>query len=80
MFEDGFRLPLYPANSILGYASEMHVAIMNGLVGDLKEQIYVAWYPLKDQWIKLNTDGNFWSASMSASSGGALRNNSGVWI
>lgn len=73
LFDADFCLPLSPANTILSYVADMVSSASSNLAIKNKVQITVSCSPPRDQWIKLNTGGNFRATSKSTSCGGMLR-------
>lgn len=78
VFESDFKLPVMSAKVIISYSNDMVSSSLSNLVGRPKDQIFVAWSPPMELWIKLNVDGSFTANPYSASCGGVPRNSSGV--
>jgi ribonuclease HI len=83
LHDDEFVSPAKPWQVIIDYVDTYKLSMMaEEQTGPrrIQQQVNIAWLPPEPGWFVLNSDGAAKQSEKRAGCGGALRNDSGIWI
>lgn len=73
-----------PIHMVMSWVKSIHNAHhfhdMLRLKAPARVNTSIGWDLPPTGWIKLNTEGAFWSTNLKATAGGVLRDHQGVWL